>query len=376
MNANRLLARPRGATSSSGADWESWPRRAAARSPWPRGASASHVTPTVKRRVASTDGFITLPGRAEPNDLYVFGFKEVGFNDSLSAVVNAAKGKAQVPSPILPVDAGRGLPAQPDERRLRRSPGPRRLPHDPLARLPRRDPDLRRHARDVDRRGCEPDVPLLLRAAPPRHLHLPLPLRGLRACPDGHDRDRLRAAGTAARSSRTTTPRPRSTASSRCSSTRSMSRPHDGLIGVQEFVWSEYRPQYWIINGRAYPDTIKPNKGEPGADPEPRQPADLVADPGRRGRQGAPADRQPRLRAALDGAAGHHDEGDRRGRHAPPGSAGADLTYHTNTVYIGPGETRDVLFTAPPFDARARRRGAPATARGTRTSSRTATTTG
>src|SRR5262249_53910432 len=33
--------------------------------------------------------------------------------------------------------------------------------------------------------------------------------------------------------------------------------------------------------------------------------------------------------------------------------AGADTSYLTNTVYIGPGEARDVLFTAPPFNAAA-----------------------
>ena len=33
------------------------------------------------------------------------------------------------------------------------------------------------------------------------------------------------------------------------------------------------------------------------------------------------------------------------------GPLGADLSYDTNTVSIGPGESRDVLFTAPPFDA-------------------------
>ena len=27
-----------------------------------------------------------------------------------------------------------------------------------------------------------------------------------------------------------------------------------------------------------------------------------------------------------------------------------DLSYSTNTLYIGPGEARDVLFTAPAFD--------------------------
>jgi FtsP/CotA-like multicopper oxidase with cupredoxin domain len=33
------------------------------------------------------------------------------------------------------------------------------------------------------------------------------------------------------------------------------------------------------------------------------------------------------------------------------GTSGADLTYLTNTIYIGPGEARDVIFTAPAYDA-------------------------
>jgi hypothetical protein len=31
--------------------------------------------------------------------------------------------------------------------------------------------------------------------------------------------------------------------------------------------------------------------------------------------------------------------------------SGADLTYETNTLYIGPGEARDVIFNAPAYDA-------------------------
>ena len=31
------------------------------------------------------------------------------------------------------------------------------------------------------------------------------------------------------------------------------------------------------------------------------------------------------------------------------GPGGADLSYMTNTLYIGPGESRDVLFRAPAF---------------------------
>ncbi len=32
--------------------------------------------------------------------------------------------------------------------------------------------------------------------------------------------------------------------------------PHDQLLAVQEFVWSDFKPNYWLINGRAYPDTL------------------------------------------------------------------------------------------------------------------------
>jgi hypothetical protein len=33
------------------------------------------------------------------------------------------------------------------------------------------------------------------------------------------------------------------------------------------------------------------------------------------------------------------------------GKGGVDKTYLTNTLYIGPGEARDVLFTAPAYSA-------------------------
>jgi FtsP/CotA-like multicopper oxidase with cupredoxin domain len=32
---------------------------------------------------------------------------------------------------------------------------------------------------------------------------------------------------------------------------------HDQIHKVQEYDWTEYRPKYWLINGRAYPDTIE-----------------------------------------------------------------------------------------------------------------------
>ena len=35
--------------------------------------------------------------------------------------------------------------------------------------------------------------------------------------------------------------------------------PHDNLESIQETVWPNYKANYWTINGRCYPDTVKPN---------------------------------------------------------------------------------------------------------------------
>ena len=100
-------------------------------------------------------------------------------------------------------------------------------------------------------------------------------------------------------------------------------RPHDGLLAVQEFQWVDYRPRFWVINMRAWPDTIKaPDDPSlavyPTSDPVGELPEDLLADPMQPERQGAPADRRPGLRPARDDAHRHPHEGDRRGRHAAP----------------------------------------------------------
>jgi FtsP/CotA-like multicopper oxidase with cupredoxin domain len=121
-------------------------------------------------------------------------------------------------------------------------------------------------------------------------------------------------------------------------------RPHDGLLAVQEFVWSDYNPSYWIINGRAYPDTILPNN-----DPSlPKQPISslIQINAGERGL----------LRFANLGYEQHAMQMPGItmkvvGEDATllRGPAGADLSYMTTTLYIGPGEARDVLFTAPAY---------------------------
>lgn len=128
-------------------------------------------------------------------------------------------------------------------------------------------------------------------------------------------------------------------------------RPHDGLEKIQEFVWSDYKGQYWIINGRTYPDTVELG----GAD----SPAHLEFQPVSSLMQVNPGERVL-MRLVNLGYEQHamqlvgipmkvvgEDATFLRGQD------GTDLTYTAHTIYIGPGEARDVLFTAPAFDASA-----------------------
>ena len=122
-------------------------------------------------------------------------------------------------------------------------------------------------------------------------------------------------------------------------------RAHDASESIQEFKWSFYDANYYLINGRAYPDTILPN-----TDPSlPEQPVSSLI-------QVNPGDKVL-LRFSNLGYYQHamqlpgipmkvvgEDAAFLRG----PG--GADLTYSTSTIYIGPGESRDVLVTAPAYD--------------------------
>jgi FtsP/CotA-like multicopper oxidase with cupredoxin domain len=121
--------------------------------------------------------------------------------------------------------------------------------------------------------------------------------------------------------------------------------PHDNLEAVQEFQWVDYKPAYWIINGRAYPDTIKPENDAS----LPRQPISslIQANPGQR----------VLLRIVNLGYQQHAMQltgismtvvGEDATLLRGPG--GADLSYKTTTIYVGPGEARDAIFVAPPFD--------------------------
>jgi FtsP/CotA-like multicopper oxidase with cupredoxin domain len=126
--------------------------------------------------------------------------------------------------------------------------------------------------------------------------------------------------------------------------------PHDGLVAVQEFIWSDYKANYWVINGRSYPDTIVRDQDLGSTDFEDTQPVSSLIQVNE-GETGLlrfvnlgyeqQAMQLPGIRMQVVG----EDATLLRG---PDGDS---LYYDTTTLYIGPGEARDVLFTAPAFDS-------------------------
>jgi FtsP/CotA-like multicopper oxidase with cupredoxin domain len=118
--------------------------------------------------------------------------------------------------------------------------------------------------------------------------------------------------------------------------------PHDLIANIQEFDWTEYCPQYWLLNGRSYPDTIKPAN-----DPTlPQQPFSSFID--------ANPDEKVLLRFVNLGFQDNSiqilgismrriglDAVQVRGLHDE------DLSQWTNTVHIAPGQTVDAIFTSP-----------------------------
>ena len=222
--------------------------------------------------------------------------------------------------------------------------------------------------------------PYFYRAAPPRHLHVPLPLRGRRARPDGHDRHRLRAAGAGPEvrvQRRVDGVRPRvlvapergrrrapTTGSSRC---RSSSGPNTGRssgssTGARTRTRSSARRPLAAAAGAHDPDLDN-------------QPISSLIQVRRR-RPRAPAHLEPRLRAALDGAAGITmtvvgEDATPADGHGPPGPQLQD----EHDLHRAGREPRRAVHR-PAVRRRDGVRYLDATDRTTATSSRTATTTG
>jgi FtsP/CotA-like multicopper oxidase with cupredoxin domain len=125
--------------------------------------------------------------------------------------------------------------------------------------------------------------------------------------------------------------------------------PHDNLESIQETVWPNYKANYWTINGRCYPDTVKPNNDAS----LPTQPLSSLIQVNageatllRFSNLGyeQQAMQLPGIRIKVVGE-------DASLLDNTSGLGSVDLSYDTNTIYIGPGEARDALVTAPPFDS-------------------------
>ena len=139
---------------------------------------------------------------------------------------------------------------------------------------------------------------------------------------------------------------------------------HDGDRDIQETIPTDYNPEWFTLNGRCYPQTTLPNDrpGSPGEvsgittpnanyndAPDKSQPnSSLVqANPGER----------VLLRLADLGYQQHSMQLPGIPMHVVGQDASLlrdgtkDLSYWTNTLYLGPGEARDVLFDAPAYNA-------------------------
>lgn len=119
-------------------------------------------------------------------------------------------------------------------------------------------------------------------------------------------------------------------------------RAHDQIANVQEFDWTEYKPTYWLLNGRSYPDTMK----DTGSADFPQQPypALIKANAGEKvlirfinlgyQQQSMQALGIPMRVVGQDAK-------------RPLGLNGENLSYLKNALYFAAGQTVDVIFTAP-----------------------------
>jgi FtsP/CotA-like multicopper oxidase with cupredoxin domain len=136
---------------------------------------------------------------------------------------------------------------------------------------------------------------------------------------------------------------------------------HDGDRDIQESIPTDYDPQWFTINGRCYPDTVLPNDSPDLPDAlrlaTPNQNYGNAADhsqPNSALIQVNPGDRVL-LRMANLGYQQHAMQLPGIPMHVVGQDASllrngsVDTSYWTNTLYIGPGEARDVLFDAPAY---------------------------
>ena len=254
-------------------------------------AASIPATVTMTLRLAASDTKIRLPGRpidpatGQPRELLMFGFAHPPASaTTIAAITTATKGKVQVPAPILAIPQGAGL----------------RLDLTNVGLLSR--PDLS-DSHTVHWHGFRnaialfDGVPEMSIAVPPgrQFPYYYQPGNAGTYMYHCHFEDvehvQMGMTGIVYVTPTTDTATVKSAYADGDGSTRYDRqyalllneidpRPHDNLEAVQEFQWTDYEPVYWIINGRAYPDTVKPEN-----DPSlPRQPISslIQANPGQR----------------------------------------------------------------------------------------------
>ena len=133
---------------------------------------------------------------------------------------------------------------------------------------------------------------------------------------------------------------------------------------IQTTDWTDFKPSFWLMNGRAYPDTLM-DTSDPLADADPRSfdgAYSLKYNPISSVVAGKPGERVL-LRIANLGYEHHAVTLNGIPMRVIAKDANSlvdstrDLTYETNTVEVGPGESRDVIVTLPtgepsgPYDA-------------------------
>jgi FtsP/CotA-like multicopper oxidase with cupredoxin domain len=302
--------------------------------------------PQVTLALAATDGHIVLPNRPDDRPLYIFGFIPVSAGASVASLTSAYKGKAQTPAPLLALRkdtdvkltlTNLGLAVRPDlaDSHTVHWHGFRTPPAltDGVPEVSVAVPIGRQftyfyrpHDAGTYMYHCHfEDVE-----------HVQMGMTGIVLVrPSLGDKFAYEDASTVF---------DREFA---ILLNEIWTLPHDNGEQIQETIWTDYAPDYWTLNGRVYPQTLLPNDA-----PElPSQPLSSLV-------QCNGGDRVL-LRLANLGYQQHAMQlpgiplrviGEDATLLRNP-SSGADLSYSTNTLYMGPGEARDVLFTAPAYNA-------------------------
>jgi manganese oxidase len=292
--------------------------------------------------LAATDGHIILPGRAKP--LYIFGFIHVPLGATVSDLIATYKGKAQHPAPIL------GFKQETDVK----------ITLTNLGLVGR--PDLT-DSHTIHWHGFRAPV-TLMDGVPEVSIAVPVqrqftyfyrphdPGTYMYHC-HFEDVEHVQMGMTSIVFVRPTSGNKFAYNDASTGFDREFAillneiwtSLHDNDEQIQESIHTNYKPNYFTLNGRSYPQTILGNQ-----DPSlPSQPISSLI-------QCNPGDRVL-LRLANLGYQQHAMQ--------LPGvsmrvvgedatllrNGGANLAYSANTIYMGPGEARDVIFTAPAFNA-------------------------